>query len=39
MIPKYMYELTWHVYKHKGNLNTGISFHEFNLRSVTGELY
>ena len=28
MIPKYMYELTWHDYKHKGNLNTGISLHE-----------
>lgn len=23
-----MYELTWHDYKHKGNLNTGISLHE-----------
>ena len=39
MIPKYMHELTWHVYKHKGNLNIGISFYEFSLRLVTGELY
>ena len=25
MIPKYMYELMWHDYKHKINLNTGIT--------------
>lgn len=39
MIPKYMYELMWHDYKHKVNLNTGITLHDFNLRSMTGELY
>ena len=30
MIPKYMYELMWHDYKHKVNLNTGVTLHDFN---------